>query len=79
MDDPGYSSFNPNEAPAEFAAISGDVGIDRNQVNENGGPPPGYDQPGFQFNIAPPESGTDNNQGGGYSSSQQGYTPPPNP
>ena len=87
MDDPGYSSFNPNEAPAEFAAISGDVGINRDQVNENGGPPAGYDQPGFQFNIAPPEQGVGNNQGGGYSSAQQGgyssgqqgYMPPPNP
>ena len=79
MDDPGYSSFNPNEAPAEFAAISGDVGINRDQVNENGGPPAGYDQPGFQFNIAPPEQGVNNNQSGGYSSAQQGYMPPPNP
>jgi hypothetical protein len=73
MDNPSYSSFNPNEAPAEFAAVSGNVALGQDQINANGGPPSGYDQPGFQFNIAPPE------QDGGYSTSQQQGYYPPNP
>jgi len=72
MDNPGYSSYNPNEAPAEFAAVSGNVALAQDQINANGEPPSGYDQPGFQFNIAPPDQGQD----GGYSSGQQGYAPP---
>jgi hypothetical protein len=64
MDNPGYSSYNPNEAPAEFAAVSGNVALAQDQINANGEPPSGYDQPGFQFNIAPPDQGQD----GGYSS-----------
>jgi hypothetical protein len=72
MDNPGYSSYNPNEAPAEFAAVSGNVALAQDQINANGEPPSGYDQPGFQFNIAPP----DQSQDGGYSSGQQGYAPP---
>ena len=72
MDNPGYSSYNPNEAPAEFAAVSGNVALAQDQINANGEPPSGYDQPGFQFNIAPP----DQVQDGGYSSGQQGYAPP---
>lgn len=73
VDNPSYSSYNPNEAPAEFAAVSGNVALGQDQINASGGPPPGYDQPGFQFNIAPPE------QDGGYSSSQQQGYYPPNP
>ena len=72
MDNPGYSSYNPNEAPAEFAAVSGNVALAQDQINANGEPPSGYDQPGFQFNIAPPDQGQD----GAYSSGQQGYAPP---
>ena len=72
MDNPGYSSYNPNEAPAEFAAVSGNVALAQDQINANGEPPSGYDQPGFQFNIAPADQGQD----GGYSSGQQGYAPP---
>jgi hypothetical protein len=54
-DNPGYCSYNPNEAPAEFAAVSGDVALGQDQICANGGPPPNYNQPGFQFNIGPPE------------------------
>ena len=72
VDNPGYSSYNPNEAPPEFAAVSGDVGLSQDQINAKGGPPTGYDQPGFKFNIAPPEKDE------GYSSSQQGGYYPPN-
>ena len=70
MDNPGYSSFNANEAPAEFAAVSGDVCLSQDQINKNGGPPSGYDQPGFQFNIAPAGSNPPS------SGEMQGYYPP---
>lgn len=74
MDNPSYSSYNPNEAPTEFASVSGNVALGQDQINSAGGPPAGFDQPGFQFNIAPPEQ-----QEKGYSSSGQGqgYNPPP--
>ena len=52
-DNPGYCSYNPNEAPAEFAAVSGNVALSQNQICANGGPPPDYNKPGFQFNIGP--------------------------
>ena len=74
MDNPGYSSYNPNEAPAEFAAVSGNVALAQDQIVANGGPPANYNQPGFQFNIAPQEQGpTPTQQTAGYSSDQQGY------
>ena len=73
VDKPGYTSYNPNEAPAEFAAISGNVALGQDQLCANGGPPPNYNQPGFQFNIAPaelpiPDGNVDN------SGRQLGYT-----
>ena len=52
-DNPGYCSYNPNEAPAEFAAVGGNVALSQNQICANGGPPPDYNKPGFQFNIGP--------------------------
>ena len=74
LDNPGYSSYNPNEAPAEFAAVSGNVALSQDQIVANGGPPANYDQPGFKFNIAPQEQGpSPNPQTAGYSSDQQGY------
>ena len=54
-DNPGYCSYNPNEAPAEFAAVSGNVALGQDQICANGGPPPDYNKPGFQFNIGPAE------------------------
>ena len=75
VDNPGYSSYNPNEAPAEFAAVSGNVALSQEQICSSGGPPQNYNQPGFQFNIAPPEQAPTPNVG--YSSNQpQGYYPP---
>jgi len=65
IDNPGYSSFNQNEAPAAFASVGGDVALDPSQVNANGEAPTGFGQPGFQFNIAP-----SNQTDGGYSSQQ---------
>ena len=91
MDNPSYSSYAPNEPPPEFAVIGGDVALDSKQINAAGGPPAGFDQPGFQFQIAPSEQqGTPQNQNQGYSSGggnqgyssgsgqNQGYYPPPN-
>ena len=54
-DDPNFSSFNPNLPPAAFASVSGNVALDPSQVNAQGTLPNGFDKPGFQFNIAPPE------------------------
>ena len=80
MDNPGYSSYNPNEAPAEFAAVSGNVALAQDQIVANGGPPPNYNQPGFQFNIAPQEQvPTPTAQNPGYSSNQPGYVQPGQP
>ena len=45
VDNPGYSSYNPNEAPAEFAAVSGNVALGQDQLCANGGPPANYNQP----------------------------------
>ena len=81
VDNPEYSSYNPNEAPAEFAAVSGNVALGKDQIVASGGPPPNYNQPGFQFNIAPPEqeppptAGYSSNQPG-CSNDPQGYTQP---
>ena len=80
MDNPGYSSYNPNEAPAEFAAVSGNVALAQDQIVANGGPPPNYNQPGFQFNIAPQEQvPTPTAQNPGYSPNQPGYVQPGQP
>ena len=70
VENPGYSSYNPNEAPAEFAAVSGNVALAQDQICTSGGPPPNYNQPGFQFNIAPNEQNDENAPG------EIGYVPP---
>ena len=56
VDNPGYSSYDATQPPAAFASVAGNVALDQNQVNANGGPPAGFDQPGFQFHIAPAEN-----------------------
>ena len=53
VDNPGYSSYDANQPPAAFASVAGNVALDQNQINANGGPPEGFDKPGFKFNIAP--------------------------
>ena len=65
VDNPSYSSYNPTQPPAQFASVAGNVGLSPDQINANGGAPAGFGQPGFQFNIAPPEQ-----------QSPQGYQPP---
>ena len=59
-DNPGYCSYNPNEAPAEFAAVGGDVALSSEQLNSNGGPPPNYNQPGFQYDVNQNQQYSDN-------------------
>ena len=73
IDNPGYSSYNLNEAPAEFAAVSGDVALSQNQINQNGGPPPGYDKPGFEFQVDLPDQEEINkdNKVNGYTSADK--------
>ena len=31
------------------------MALSQSQINESGGPPPGYDKPGFEFKVAIPE------------------------
>ena len=73
IDKPGYD-YNPNEAPPEFAAISGNVAIGQDQISAQGAPPPNFDQPGFRFSINHNEQTPNTNQGnpGG----EIGYEPP---
>ena len=73
IDKPGYD-YNPNEAPAEFAAVSGNVAIGQDQISAQGAPPPNFDQPGFRFSINHNEQTPNTNQGnpGG----EIGYEPP---
>ncbi len=75
IDNPSYSSFNPNQPPAQFAAVSGNVALDSNQVMTGGGVPSGFGQPGFKFNIAPPEQQPQQSPQGYQPPAQQGYPP----
>ena len=79
MDNVGYPSFNPNEAPAEFAAISGNVALSQDQLCANGGPPQDFDKPGFRFSINTNEkqqSSTITNITAGNTERELGYVPP---
>ena len=77
MDNQNYSDYNPNEPPPEFAVVGGDVALGKDQINAQGGPPAGYGQEGFKFEIAPQGQDSGNQ---GYSSSQgqnqNNYYPP---
>ena len=73
IDKPGYD-FNPNEAPPEFAAVSGNVAIGQDQISTQGAPPPNFDQPGFKFSITPNEQTPNSNEGN--SGGDIGYEPP---
>ena len=37
-----------------FKQISGEIGLDRSQINVEGAAPVGFGQPDFQFNVVPP-------------------------
>ena len=58
VDNPGYSSYEANQPPAAFASVGGNVALSESQVNANGNLPQGFDQPGFQFSIAPAQDAT---------------------
>ena len=73
IDKPGYD-YNPNEAPPEFAAVSGNVALGKDMISDTGAPPPGFDKPEFKFNINTNEKIPDLN--GGNSGKEQGYDPP---
>ena len=62
LDDPSYSSYNLNKPPEAFTSIAGDVALKQDQVNANGTPPEGFDQPGFKFNIAKDDSDSDDDK-----------------
>ena len=62
IDDPQYSTYNPNEAPPKFAQVSGNAALSQNQINSNGQPPEGYNQPGFKFDIVTPENNIQNQE-----------------
>ena len=72
VDNPSYSSYEANQPPAAFASVAGNVALDSNQINANGGPPQGFDKPGFKFNIS--ANGDIDTQN---TPQQQGYQPPP--
>ena len=55
VDNPGYSSFEANKPPAGFEAVSGNVALSNDQVNSAGNAPSNFDQPNFEFKIAPAE------------------------
>ena len=73
MDDPSYSSYDLNKPPEAFTSVGGDVGLNRNQTNANGAPPPGFGQAGFKFNIAQDDDDDDDAQTAhGYGSASPG-------
>ena len=73
IDKPGYD-FNPNEAPAEFASVSGNVALGQDQISENGAPPPNFGQADFQFSITTNEKTPDSNKEN--SGAELGYMTP---
>ena len=54
IDNPQYSTYDNNEPPMAFKQISGEIGLDRSQINVEGAAPVGFGQPDFQFNVVPP-------------------------
>ena len=68
VDNPKYSSYDDDLPPAEFASVSGNAGLNDDQINANGEAPPGFGKPGFQFSVTPPVEK-------GYSKELEYYTP----
>ena len=53
VDNPNYSNNDYNEPPLAFKPVSGEIGLNENQINSEGAPPIGFGEPGFHFNIIP--------------------------
>ena len=53
VDNPNYSNNDYNEPPLVFKPVSGEIGLNENQINSEGAPPIGFGEPGFHFNIIP--------------------------
>lgn len=56
IDNPNFSSYDENEPPLSFKPISGEIGLKEDQINLEGALPAGFGQPGFQFNVIPPQT-----------------------
>ena len=54
IDNPNYSNYDENEPPLAFKPISGEIGLKEDQINLEGAVPAGFGEPGFQFNVIPP-------------------------
>ena len=50
LDDPSYSNYDLNKPPESFISIPGNIELNNDQINRDGTPPPGFGQPGFNFN-----------------------------
>ena len=46
-----YSNYENNEPPLSFKPVSGEIGLNEDQINSEGAPPIGFGEPGFQFNV----------------------------
>jgi len=53
VDNPNYSNNDYNEPPLAFKPVSGEIGLNENQINSEGASPIGFGEPGFHFNIIP--------------------------
>ena len=51
VDDLNYSNYDLNEPPKLFKSISGETGLNEDQINVEGAAPIGFGEPGFQFNT----------------------------
>jgi len=51
VDNPNYSYYENNEPPSLFKPVSGEIGLNKNQINEEGAAPTGFGEPDFQFNT----------------------------
>ena len=54
IDNPNYSNFENNEPPQSFKPVAGEIGLNQDQINSEGAAPVGFGEPGFQFNVIPP-------------------------
>ena len=60
VDKPNYSYYEYNQPPSLFKPVSGEIGLNKNQINEEGAAPTGFGEPGFQFNTINTNNSLDN-------------------